>query len=276
MKIVKTSAAFAIKSLGSFWCRHAPPSLSKLLERFVGAFHRALNNVNFDMMSNGEWRVLRIITSRNPSLIFDVGANKGEWSLLASQMSPRCIIHSFEIVPSTYKSLELATKNIENIVTVNSGLSNENGTIPINIGPHSDTSTAYKINAMEYHNQYYNQEIDCTVIKASDYLIEKNVAHIDFVKIDVEGMDLKVIEGFEEALNSVQAIQFEYGVFNIASHDLLADFFCYLKKRDFVVGKIFPKYVQFMEYDAHMENFHGSNFIAVKSNQKDLIRELRG
>ena len=43
----------------------------------------------------------------------------------------------------------------------------------------------------------------------------------------------------------MQAVQFEYGVFNIASRDLLVDFYRFLGARDFVVGRILPSRVTF-------------------------------
>ncbi len=104
---------------------------------------------------------------------------------------------------------------------------------------------------------------------------EQNIEYVDYVKIDVEGMDLQVIKGFEDLLRKVRVVQFEYGIFNISSHDLLADFCRYLNGNGFIVGKIFPKYVSFFEYDFHMENFHGSNYVAVSANEKELIERLQ-
>ena len=87
-------------------------------------------------------------------------------------------------------------------------------------------------------------------------------------------MDLKVIRGFGDTLNRVRALQFEYGVFNIASRDLLADFYRYLTFHGFVVGKVFPSSVLFSDFSFDMENFHGSNYLAVKSDESDLIAAL--
>ena len=89
-------------------------------------------------------------------------------------------------------------------------------------------------------------------------------------------MDLRVIKGFGEDIRKVRAIQFEYGIFNISSHDLLADFCSWLGSRGFVVGKVFPRTVQFFDYDFNMENFHGSNYVAVREDERKLIRDLAG
>jgi hypothetical protein len=100
------------------------------------------------------------------------------------------------------------------------------------------------------------------------------VSGVDYLKIDVEGMDLRVIKGFGDRIEGVRALQFEYGIFNIASHDLLSDFYRYLNEHGFVVGKIFPKRVVFSGYHFNMENFHGSNYLAVRRDQRELIEDL--
>jgi hypothetical protein len=98
-----------------------------------------------------------------------------------------------------------------------------------------------------------------------------SIGTIDFLKIDKEGSDLWVINGFENALKKVKLIQFEYGIFNIQSKDLLVDFYTYLKNMGFVVGKIFPNHIDFSPYHFNMENFHGGNFIAINENEPEII-----
>ena len=89
-------------------------------------------------------------------------------------------------------------------------------------------------------------------------------------------MDLRVIRGFGSSICKVRAIQFEYGIFNISSRDLLYDFYRYLNDFGFIVGKIFPRTVIFSEFAFEMENFHGSNYLAVHRDDVELIALLEG
>ena len=95
------------------------------------------------------------------------------------------------------------------------------------------------------------------------------------MKVDTEGMDLRVIRGFGDMLDNVRIIQFEYAIFNISSHDLLADFCYFLTNKGFRVGKIFPQHVRFFNYNWQMENFYGGNFVAVKKDERILISKLK-
>jgi hypothetical protein len=63
--------------------------------------------------------------------------------------------------------------------------------------------------------------------------MENNVMTIDFVKIDTEGYELNVLQGFENYLAQVQIIQFEYGGCNLDSNTKLIDIIKYLEKYGF-------------------------------------------
>ncbi len=259
---------------GFILCKYRGNQFVETITQCTYIFHRFLNNKNFDMKSNGELRVLKILAQSDPKCVFDVGANIGEWSQLMSKICPTCTIHAFEIVPSTYAQLLENIKDLQNVVPNNIGLSSEKGAITMNLGKFSTSSTGFKVEGMRTHDKYYDQEIECETIKASEYLLEKNIESIDLLKIDVEGMDFRVMKGFGWKLKKARVIQFEYGIFNISSHDLLCDFCNILKHHGFIIGKIFPRYVHFFQYNWRMENFDGSNYLAVRKNEKDLIRKL--
>jgi FkbM family methyltransferase len=260
--------------MARFLCKYRGRSFAESIEQTVDTFHRRLNNVDFNMVRNGELRVLKILSKSNPKCIFDVGANKGEWCQMASQLFPSCTIHAFEIVPSTYMELIKNIKDLSNVIPNNFGLSSEEGVVSVSLGRDDKMATGCKIESMQFYDEYYTGEIECKTRRASDYLKERAIESIDFLKVDVEGMDLKVIEGFGAQIKNVKVVQFEYGIFNIASHDLLSDFCGLFKNSGFVVGKIFPNSVNFFDYQFDMENFHGANYLAVRNNEKELIRSL--
>lgn len=89
-------------------------------------------------------------------------------------------------------------------------------------------------------------------------------------------MDLLVLKGFGDRLNDIRVIQFEYGVFNIQSRALLIDFFNLLNIYGFMIGKIYPNYVDFFEYHYSREDFGGNNYLAVKKSEIKIIKQLSG
>jgi len=255
-------------------CKHRGRPVAERIEQSVDAFHRLLNNVDFDFRSNGELRVLRTLEAFEPTCIFDVGGNTGDWSRMVAELFPRAMIHAFEIVPDTYRQFVESTRHLPNVIANDFGLSSDDEVVHINVGRQSDTATAFKIEGMRSHDEYYGRTVPCRARRGATYVEERGVERIDFLKIDVEGMDLRVIRGFGDQLRRARLVQFEYGIFNIASHDLLSDFCRHFTQSGFVVGKIFPRHVKFFDYHFDMENFHGSNYVAVRRDEARLIEAL--
>jgi FkbM family methyltransferase len=271
MKIAGKIAAGA----GRMLCRMRGGRFGDAIERLCDRFHRALDNVDFEIERNGERRVLEIVSAATPGCLFDVGANSGDWTKLARSLNPAARIHAFEIVPSTRAHLVTATGGLGGIVVADHGLSDAEGVVDVRMGTHSAMATVFPIEGMEAHASYYDHVVSCRVRRADTYMEAQGLETVDFVKIDAEGMDLRVIRGFGDRLRDVRAIQFEYGIFNIASHDLLADFCRHLAAHGFVVGKVFPRRVRFFDYHFDLENFHGSNYVAVRGGERELIEGLR-
>lgn len=271
MKIIRR----VLSKVGRLLCRHRGNQLIEAFVWHVSAFLRDLNNSNWDMSKNGELRVIECLEIASPLKIFDVGANVGEWSMLISKVYPKCEVHSFEIIPSTCENLIVKTRSMPNIIVNNVGLSDRSGAVTMSISKRdSSVATACRIEGMRFHDDYYSSEMECNVTTGAQYVEDHEIKFIDFLKIDVEGMDLKVLRGFGDKLFLVKIIQFEYGIFNIASHDLLSDYFILLQRYGFVVGKVYPNKVHFFEYHFSYEDFGGNNYIAVKSSETALIKRL--
>ena len=82
----------------------------------------------------------------------------------------------------------------------------------------NNTTLYYYPKYQSFYNRITSCKIDddenkilLNIKKAKDYIVEKNIEHIDFVKIDTEGFELSVLKGFEDCLKNVKIIQFEYG-----------------------------------------------------------------
>jgi FkbM family methyltransferase len=69
--------------------------------------------------------------------------------------------------------------------------------------------------------------------KGKDYIISNNIKNIDFLKIDTEGYEMNVLQGFEDFLKNVKIIQFEYGGTFLDNNKKLIDVINYLEQKGF-------------------------------------------
>jgi FkbM family methyltransferase len=243
------------------------PFVSTPLYRFSNSFVKAYRNFNYDFESNGErWLLNRLPPA---AVIFDVGANHGDWLREARKAHPNAVIHAFEVMPTTFEILKRVS---DPKVKLNPfGLSDQPGKVQLYSLPKSDGATSLVPGAAQIHRQ--NAEIAWgEVTTGLLYVKANNISRIDLLKIDVEGAEHLVLKGFDK-LHNISIVQFEYGMQNIYSRFLLRDFYELLS--DFEIGKLYPNGVDFRPYHALDEDFLGPNFVAVNRQATDLLRLLR-
>lgn len=242
--------------------------------RICGSLLDGYHNLNYDHAQNGEFRVLSRLASLPLSCFFDAGANIGEWTSAVKKCFSSANVHSFEIHPQTFAWLSESTAGLSGVNLVNSGLSDRSEDLQLNcFGHHLEQTTA-----IEYpHPAHLRREtVTGHAMSGDSYVSRNSIGHIDFLKIDVEGMEDKVLRGFEETIgrNAIDIIQFEYGRVNILTHFLLCDFYEYLGSRGYAVGKIYPTYVDFQPYSLSLEDFRGPNYLAILKSKPAYIQLL--
>lgn len=262
-----------MNTLKKIFKRNTHNGFFKALAGFGRSMNRLYENRNHNPENNGEQVVLRKLNSLSPKIIFDGGANVGDYSLLAAKNCPDAKVFSFEPVKSTF---DLLVKNIseeKNIFPINFGLYSENAKKEIQIYDSHTHSSLYELKGVNYSAQ--KTEL-IELVTGDSFLQKNNINKIDFLKLDVEGAELDALRGFENSLKEkkVRAIQFEYGYINITSKNLLADYYDFFERHNYQIGKIYPKRVEFREYHFRQEDFIGPNFIAIHKSDDELKKIL--
>tara|TARA_Y100000590_G_scaffold46710_1_gene49468 strand:- start:731 stop:1468 length:738 start_codon:yes stop_codon:yes gene_type:complete len=160
--------------------------------------------------------------------ILDIGGHKGESIELFLKYFTVDKIISFEASPLNYKILRSNLNKFKKkfkkteILIENLAAGNENKSLIINQLVESSSSTLKQINTNSnyFKKKYFFfkknidgnlfHKIDVKMILLEDYLIEKNIKNIDFLKIDTEGYEYETILGLRNKLKSVKLIFFEH------------------------------------------------------------------
>jgi FkbM family methyltransferase len=146
-------------------------------------------------------------------------------------------IYSFEPSPDNFKilakkSLLLKKKFINSkIIIENVALSNVSGTNILKQFLDSSSSTLNKINSSSLyykkknkilyskHEKNFFKKINVKIITLQNYLKTKKINRIDFLKIDTEGYEYKVILGLKKHISKVSLILFEHHYDNMIIKD---------------------------------------------------------
>jgi FkbM family methyltransferase len=166
-----------------------------------------------------------------------------------------------------------ATSGLHNMIPVRSGLFKETTIFRINQYASTEHSSIYDVQGVGYG---VDDVVEIDLLIGDEFIELHKIDFIDFVKLDVEGAEMDALLGLENAIRKkkIRLIQFEYGYINITTKVLLIDFYNFLSRHGYVLGKLYPKRVEFRKYSLKHEDFIGPNFIAVRDSDQELISML--
>lgn len=142
--------------------------------------------------------------------VMDVGANIGIQSLRMSKLVGQGgSVISCEPFTHIRERLQknIALNRIENIRVINKALSDTSQKLKVNIDP-----AMWNLGASTLRSQSQNTgPTEIELIKGDELLTNLNIKRLDFIKIDVEGFEFKVLKGLEESIDRYKPrIVFEY------------------------------------------------------------------
>lgn len=223
-----------------------------------------------DPRVNGEHLLMQQFFRTNDT-VFDVGANRGEWSLLALQTNFEIRIFAFEPIPEIFQKMKNHFLSFDNLDAFNLALSDETG--EGNFYFYSNLSELSGLFDREtLRKQFRPPNLITVPLDTLDrFCAEHNVQKIDFLKIDTEGAEWKVLNGAKGLLqgHQIRAIQFEYGGTYIDANTTLEQVMRLLTKNDYVIFKIVPSgLIHISHWDPRLEDYDYSNYFAIF--QKDM------
>lgn len=256
--------------------------LRNFLERFVVGRKRyqwffaqlhllAIAGLNYgegsEVSQSGEHYVMDWVYRRNKSaenpVIFDVGGNIGNYSRAVLDRFNRCQIHAFEPSLNTFN---LFCRNISSplVKAHNFGFSDQDGKFLLysNMEGSGLASVYQRTTTVAMPLQ---EEISLTTIDS--FCSKEEIHRIHLLKIDVEGHELKVLQGARQMLanSAIDVIQFEFGGCNIDSRTYFHDFWKILHKNYDIYRVLKDGLQRITEYSLLNEIFVTVNFVAVKN-----------
>ena len=101
-----------------------------------------------------------------------------------------------------------------------------------------------------------DREEAVSVVTIDEFVSERGLTRVDFMKIDVEGHDLDVLKGSEKSLRSglIRALSFEMGGANVDTRTFFRDFWDLLSACGFDLWRVSPTFglipvTRYMERD---------------------------
>ncbi len=134
------------------------------------------------------------------NIVLDIGAHWGGFSVcFANLVGEEGKVYSFEPSSRNYRILNKNIKinKLKNIQPFKYAVGNEEKIVKLKIA-----STSSGHNSIARDNLPFERVEEVKQIKIDNFLKEKGIKKINFVKIDVEGYELEVLEGMKETIKN--------------------------------------------------------------------------
>ena len=170
--------------------------------------------------------------------IFDIGANIGFVTYQFQKRFPGAHIYAFEPNPEIFHKLEGSYKAEPNIHVFQIGIGDEVGTLSFNLNANTGTSS-FLVSA-EYHKlnqaKHLLPPIEVQVDTLDSFAARNGLDTINILKMDIEGYELKALQGAENLLKR-QAVDIIYSEVTIVpqyiGQPLFHQITSYLEQKDY-------------------------------------------
>lgn len=200
---------------------------------------------------------------RSSPVIFDVGANTGEWTMEMHKYHPDAHWVLFE--PAAACLEILSSLPLENVVLHGKALGMKTGSAFLHSsGSFDTTASLHQRHEPAFSSlEYQPHKVDITTLDSA--MMEVDQPYVDFMKLDVEGHELFVLQGGRTALaeGKIRALSFEFGSGNINSRTYFRDFWMLLTGYHYRIARLLPSgkllpvasYEETLEYFRHVTTY---------------------
>lgn len=224
-----------------------------------------------DQRVNGEELVARHFAPHCETFV-DVGANAGAWTSMWLRFAPAaCRGILFEPLPDMQKEL-LRLFEGSSITVLNAAAGDEEGTMPLAVDK-TFSETSSLVAAVTDHQSVFCPTQVCRLDKV---LLEHGMKQVDFLKVDAEGFDSRVLKGARDLISNgaIKTIQFEYNSMWAAAGSTLTETTAWLEQHGYKVFLLRSTGLHKLDWAVFGEFYRYSNFLAVSEEAMPSAREI--
>jgi FkbM family methyltransferase len=181
------------------------------------------------------------------NLVFDIGANSGQFAQQLLESGYRGKIVSFEPLSAAFGKLSEAAQQHSDWDAVHCALGHEEGSAEINVAANSWSSSLLAMLPTHLESAPSSAYIatETIQIKTLDALYPsyRSNGSRAFLKIDTQGFTMKVLEGGSQTLKEIPGLQVEMSLVPLYEGEpLIAEVMSFLQGRGFTPIAIFPEF----------------------------------
>ncbi len=153
-----------------------------------------------------------VIAALRPDVVLDVGANRGQFTLLVKGVLPSATIVAFEPVDDALSVLNKVARDLDGVTVVPTACGAARSSAVMNVAKDDDNSSLLPPmkSQLEIDAGSSTVRTVSTEVAPLDDLVDRRLLHgVSLLKIDVQGTELDVLQGAEGLLQDLTYVYVE-------------------------------------------------------------------
>ena len=197
---------------------------AELLKSIIRNLHKILVNLkrgskfflsSFNVQHRhpiGETETPSMIASLPINTLIDVGASMGDFIGQMKTVKKDLIVYAFEPIPSVYNQLTERFRSDTNCTCYNFAVGDQDGTVQFHANDYTYSSSVLPMTNAHLKEFPYTRNvsmINCEMRRLDSVLHSSNLQKPIFIKIDVQGFELQVLNGARDILLNADYVLIE-------------------------------------------------------------------
>ena len=144
-------------------------------------------------------------------IMFDIGAHEGQSSIFKAEENENLHVYAFEPIPKLADGIKSKINNLKNYTLITKAVSDYNGEAFFNVrgegdwgqGSLSDFTGAVDT-VWPGFNLRFTDKIKVEVIRLDNFIEQHNIKKINYLHVDAQGGDLRVLKGLGKYIAIVE------------------------------------------------------------------------
>lgn len=144
--------------------------------------------------------------------VLDVGANRGQFALVAARRFPGVALYCFEPLPAPRRTLERALARHRDLTVIDHAAAAESAEAEFLISRADDSSSLLPVTEVQTRNFPGTEAVRRIMVRTAplDQLVDAEcLTRPVLLKIDVQGTELEVLRGAKDVLDTVDSVLVE-------------------------------------------------------------------
>jgi FkbM family methyltransferase len=176
----------------------------------------------------------------SPEVIFDVGANTGQFALAALSAFPGAMVYSFEPIGATYSHLQQAAQGHPRLRPHHLAFGDAPGSATVHLRSNSVWNSLLPFNNNPHNSSGGSETVSVSTVDA--FCSANDISKIDLLKTDTEGYDTKVLSGADRMFREmrVRAVYSEVTFLESdQTHTQFVEVFQFLRRHKFILYGVY-------------------------------------